>query len=127
MYGSLIHGGATLSGGGGEGSIGPLVHLDIEGVLPVDGIGFIHEPKVGIEYSKDEHSPSDEESGVLVVEFVVEMGHVVGVAFGVVLMGRVEDEPLADLEHGGQQVHVLLVGQLEILGTDWSALRELLC
>lgn len=33
-----------------------------------------------------------------VVEFVVEMRHVVGVLFSVVLVGRVEDEPLPQLE-----------------------------
>jgi hypothetical protein len=38
----------------------------------------------------------------------------------------VEDEPLADLEHRRQQIHVLLVRQLEVLRTDRGALRELL-
>jgi hypothetical protein len=63
---------------------------------------------------------------VLVVELVVEMRHFVGVALRVKLVRGVEDEPLADLEHGCQQVHVLTVRQLEVLGTDGCALSELL-
>lgn len=42
-------------------------------------------------------------------------------------MRRVEDKPLAEFEHGGKEVHVLLVGQLEVLRTDGSALVEGLC
>lgn len=42
-------------------------------------------------------------------------------------MGGVEDEPLAEFEHCSQKVHVLLVGQLEVLRTDRSALVEGLC
>lgn len=39
-------------------------------------------------------------------------------------MGRVEDEPFPQFEHGSQQVHVLLVRQLEVLGTDRGPLVE---
>lgn len=61
-----------------------------------------------------------------VVQLVVEVCHVVGVLFGVVFVRGVEDEPLAELELGGEQVHVLLVGDLEVLGTDGCAFGELL-
>lgn len=124
---SLIHGRSSLTGRGGQRSVALLIEFDVEGVLPVDGVGFVEEPKVCIEQSEDECASPDEQSGVLVVEFVVEVGHFVGVPLGVVLVGGVEDEPLADLEHRSQQVHVLLVRQLEVLGTDRGALSELLC
>lgn len=42
-------------------------------------------------------------------------------------MGRVEDKPLAEFKHGGKKVHVLLVGQLEVLRADGRALVEGLC
>jgi hypothetical protein len=99
--------------------------LDIEGVLPIEGIRLVDEPEVGVDYSEDQCAPLEEEPGVEVVQFVVEVRHVVGVLFGVVLMRGVEDEPLAQLELGSQQVHVLLVGHLEVLGTDGCALSEL--
>lgn len=124
---SLIHGGSSLTGRGGQGSVALLIEFDVEGVLPVEGVGFVEEPKVAVEQSEDKCASPDEQPGVLVVEFVVEVGHLVGVPLGVVLVRGVEDEPLADLEHRRQQIHVLLVRQLEVLRTDRGALRELLC
>ena len=123
---SLIHGGSSFTGGGGQRSVALLIEFDVEGVLPVEGVGFVEEPEVCVEQSEDESASPDEQPGVLVVEFVVEVGHFVGVPLGVVLVRGVEDEPLADLEHRRQHIHVLLVRQLEVLRTDRGALRELL-
>lgn len=83
--------------------------FQIESVPPVDGIGLTDEPEVSIEYSKDKQSSSNQESGVLVVKFVMKVRHFVGILLRVVLMGRIEDEPFADFKHGSQKVHILLV------------------
>jgi len=100
--------------------------LQIEVVPPVNGIGFVDEPEIAIDDGEDEGSSTNKELGVEVVEFVVEVVHLVGVVLGVGLVGRVEDEPFAGLEHGSQEVHVLLERQLEVLGVDDCPFLELL-
>ena len=56
----------------------------------------------------------------------MEVVHFVGVLVGVVLVGRVEHEPLPRLEHRRQHVHVLPEGQLEVLRIYQGSLSELL-
>ena len=64
---SLIHGGSTLSGGGGESSVRFFVHLDVEGIFPVDGVFLIEEPEVGVYESEDCYSSFDHEACMLIV------------------------------------------------------------
>ena len=54
------------------------------------------------------------------------MVHFIGIFFRVEFVGRVENEPLPGLEHGGEQIDVLLEGQFEVLGVDESSFPELL-
>lgn len=53
--------------------------LDVEVVLPVNGVGLADKPKEGIDECEDEHSSLDEQARVKVVEFVVQMRHLVRV------------------------------------------------
>lgn len=53
--------------------------LEVEVVLPVDGIGLTHKPKEGIDECEDQHSSFDEQARVEIVEFIVKMRHLVGV------------------------------------------------
>ena len=87
MFGvSLVHGLASLTSRGRQCSISPLIEFDIKGVLPIECYWLIKEPKISIEQSKDKDSSPDEQPGVLVVELIVEVGHVVGVPLRVVLV-----------------------------------------
>ena len=54
------------------------------------------------------------------------MGHFVGVFFRVEFMRSVEDEPLAEFEHGAKQVEVVLEGRFELLGLDGGTFTKLL-
>lgn len=47
---------------------------------------------------------------MLVVEFVVEIRHIVGKRLCVMLVGCVEHEPLPELKHSCKHVHVLVEG-----------------
>ena len=123
---SLVHAGASLTGGASEGSIGLLLEFDIEVILPINGDRLVDEPEVGVDKGEDEQSTADQQLGMQIVEFVVQIVHLVGVLLGVVLVGRVENEPFADLEHGGQHVHVLLERQFEVLLVQQGAFAELL-
>lgn len=53
--------------------------LEIEVILPVDGIGLTHKPKEGIDECENQHSSFDEQSRVEVVELIVKMRHLVGI------------------------------------------------
>ena len=55
----------------------------------------------------------------------MQMGHLVGVLLRVKFMWGVEDKPFSNFEHSGEKVHILLVGQLEILGTNGGSFGEL--
>ena len=123
---SLVHAGASLTGGASEGSIGLLLEFDIEVILPINGDRLVDEPEVGVDKGEDEQSTADQQLGMQIVEFVVQIVHLVGVLLGVVLVGRVENEPFADLEHGGQHVHVLFERQFEVLLVQQGAFAELL-
>lgn len=126
LFRSFVDTGSTFSCRGSESTVCLFLEFEVEGVSPVDGVRLIHEPEVGIDEPKDEQSPPQQEPGVLVVEFVVQVGHFVGVLLGVVLVGSVENEPFAELEHGGHPVDVLSEGQLEVLGVDQCSFPELL-
>jgi len=64
--------------------------------------------------------------GLLVVDFVMKVVHVVCVFFGIKFMGSVEDEPFTHFKHGTKSVEVGLERQFEVIDVDDSSLSELL-
>ena len=62
---------------------------------------------------------------MLVVELVMKMGHLIGILLRVEGVRGVQYKPLSEFEHGGELVHVLLKGQLEVLLLDEPSFPEL--
>lgn len=77
LYGSFIHGDSSLTSRGRQSSIGTFIMLEIKGVLPINGIRFRHEPKIGIKSSKYKYTVSNKKAGMLIVEFIVKVSHFV--------------------------------------------------
>ncbi len=87
--------------------------LDVEVVLPVYGV-LGGQDQDEVDEGEGDGASADHGLGLLVVNFVVEVGHLVGHLFGIPLVGSIKNEPFPQLKHGRQSVGVHLEGQSEV-------------
>ncbi len=105
-----------------------MVELKVEGVFVVSGRFFQNKHSIPKNYNTSNNSASKDLFGVDIVEFVVEVGHLVS-EFGVVgAMRAVLHIPASELKHAHQVgVVIFEVQVLVMLGQNACPLEKLLC
>lgn len=125
FYWSIIDAGSSLTSRSDHITIDFRTKLEIESVFPVDGIRFINKPEVWVEYGEYKGSSFESKSGLLIVDLIMKVVHVVRIFFGIIFMRGVDDEPFTYLEHGSESIEICFEGKFKVLNADDGSLSVL--